>query len=81
MIFVPCSREREITEALRNGHWPEACDAELRAHVNACRSCSDFVLVTHTFQRSPGRIRKGGGPRFPGLALVASTIAPSERRA
>jgi hypothetical protein len=47
-----CSREREISDLLHNGHWPEACPQDLRAHVEACRSCSDVVLVTEALQAS-----------------------------
>src|SRR5207237_7087672 len=25
--------------------WPDACDAELRAHVDACASCRELALV------------------------------------
>ena len=32
-----CAREREVTELLHRGYWPEACPDELRAHVEACR--------------------------------------------
>jgi hypothetical protein len=45
-----CSREREAAEALRRGHWPDGCSAELRNHIVACRVCSDLVLVTQTMQ-------------------------------
>src|SRR5579862_5606645 len=45
-----CSREREVTELLHRGYWPEACPNELRAHVEACRVCSDLVVVTQAFQ-------------------------------
>ncbi|HEY2468454.1 MAG TPA: hypothetical protein VGI45_11555 [Terracidiphilus sp.] len=41
-----CAREREVTALLRQGYWPEACPAELRAHVETCRICSDLLLVT-----------------------------------
>jgi hypothetical protein len=41
-----CTREREVSELLHQGYWPEACPEELRAHVEACRICSDLVLVT-----------------------------------
>ena len=47
-----CTREREVTELLRQGFWPEACPAELRAHVETCRFCSDLVLVTEALQAS-----------------------------
>lgn len=45
-----CSREREVTELLRQGYWPDACPADLRAHVDNCRICSDLVLVTSALQ-------------------------------
>ena len=45
-----CAREREVTDLLHRGYWPEACPAELKAHVEACRSCSDLVLVAGTMQ-------------------------------
>ncbi len=47
-----CTREREVTELLRQGYWPEACPEELRAHVETCRSCSDLVLVSQALQAS-----------------------------
>jgi hypothetical protein len=50
MIFGACAREKEVAELLLRGHWPHACSAELRAHVAACRACSDLVLVTQSFR-------------------------------
>lgn len=47
-----CAREREVTDLLHRGYWPDACTAELREHVASCRFCSDLVLVTQTFQES-----------------------------
>ncbi|HXS77577.1 MAG TPA: hypothetical protein VN753_15455 [Terracidiphilus sp.] len=47
-----CSRERELSELLQNGFWPQACSDDLRAHVASCRSCSDLVLVTEALQGS-----------------------------
>jgi len=47
-----CARERELSELIRKGHWPQASPADLRAHVTSCRSCSDLVLVTDTLQAS-----------------------------
>ncbi len=47
-----CTREREVTELLHHGYWPEACPAELREHVETCRSCSDLVLVSQALQAS-----------------------------
>jgi hypothetical protein len=47
-----CSYEKELTRTLKDGHWPQGCGQELRAHVNACGTCSDLVLVTQTFQHA-----------------------------
>lgn len=55
MTLHPCAREKEVAELLRLGHWPDASSNELRAHVNGCRMCSDFVLVTQTFQAARER--------------------------
>jgi len=52
MMLRTCSYENELTQALKDGHWPEGCGGELRTHVDACANCSDLVLVTLTFQRA-----------------------------
>ncbi len=52
MIARPCAHENEVAEVLRRGQWPAACAPELRAHVNACRLCGDFVLVAESFQQA-----------------------------
>ncbi len=48
----PCPHEAEVQAILRKGHWPEACDPEFRNHVQACRTCSDQLLVLHAFHAS-----------------------------
>ena len=45
-----CPREKEVAGLLHRGHWPQACPAELRTHVDSCRACSDLVLVTAALQ-------------------------------
>lgn len=45
-----CVREREVTQLLDRGQWPQACPADLRDHVESCRMCSDLVLVSQAFQ-------------------------------
>jgi hypothetical protein len=50
MTFRACSWEKELAQALKDGHWPQGCGAELRAHVDGCDKCGDLVLVTQTFQ-------------------------------
>lgn len=51
MTFGACNHERELAAALHDGHWPDACSPELRAHVEACRTCSERLLVTTAFRR------------------------------
>lgn len=51
-----CPRKLELTEALKAGHWPEACEASLREHVESCAECSEQVLLTQSFKAA----RAGG---------------------
>ena len=43
--MIDCPREQDILEAVAAGHWPQGCDAELRAHVEACPACADLATV------------------------------------
>lgn len=52
MSLFSCAREREVSELLHKGHWPQACPDDLRSHVASCRSCSDLILVTGTLQET-----------------------------
>lgn len=52
MTFRSCPYEKEVARALKDGHWPDGCTAELRAHVASCGSCGDLVLVTQAFQEA-----------------------------
>ena len=45
-----CARESELRILLDRGQWPLASSEELRAHVAACRSCAEIVLVKQAFQ-------------------------------
>ena len=56
MISPRLPYEKEVTQALKSGHWPEGCAPELRAHVEACADCSDQVLVTRAFQQAESAI-------------------------
>ncbi len=47
-----CPREKETAEILRLNHWPHACPSDLRTHVEGCRSCSDLILLTQSFQQA-----------------------------
>jgi hypothetical protein len=62
VILSPCKREKEVSQLLAGGGWPLAGAPELRAHVSACRSCGDLVLVTESFQRA--RTEAAGAARI-----------------
>jgi len=46
-----CDRETDVLEVVRTGRWPEACDADLRAHVAGCAVCAEVVLVAEALRR------------------------------
>ena len=50
MSLRKCVRQSEVKNLLDRGHWPEACNPELRAHVSECRACGDLVLLTQAFR-------------------------------
>jgi hypothetical protein len=50
MTLTNCPRDKKLRELLACGDWPLAADPELRAHVAACRSCGDLVLVSEAFR-------------------------------
>lgn len=45
MKFGECSRESELQDAVKIGHWPIGCDSALREHVEHCESCGETVLL------------------------------------
>lgn len=52
MRLNACPREKEVSELMARGWWPQACPPELRVHVRACRACADLVLVTDAMLRA-----------------------------
>jgi hypothetical protein len=67
MNFFFCSSEKELEATLRQGHWPHACDPDLRAHVEGCRRCQELVLVTQTLQKAKSNGEQLARLRSPGL--------------
>jgi hypothetical protein len=50
MSWRGCSHLDEVRETLRQGHWPEACAPELRAHARDCHRCAEEILLSQHFQ-------------------------------
>ncbi|MGK2859986.1 MAG: hypothetical protein ACSLFQ_22550 [Thermoanaerobaculia bacterium] len=51
MTEARCPHEVELLDSLASGRWPQACEAELRDHVAACRECGDLALVAESIAR------------------------------
>jgi len=67
MSPLTCSRLDEVRAALAQGHWPQACASELRAHVDACVRCAQEVLLTTHFQQARSATIGGAQPTVPSL--------------
>ena len=62
-----CPHEAEIKTILRSGHWPDACEPELRKHVESCDRCASQLLVLHAFQSARAeavRVARVGHPNL-----------------
>lgn len=62
-----CPRDSEIESMLLQGHWPHACDPELRTHIDACPQCRQQVLLAHTFQSARTQAVQAATVPHPGL--------------
>jgi len=76
MTFRTCAYEKEVRQALKDGHWPAGCLPELREHVQACVNCRDLVLVTQAFQQA----RKHSSPEVPQISNLLWWRAQLQRR-
>ena len=68
MITLECIRERDVTDAIACGRWPDRCDEELRRHVSNCSICRDVALVAQTIQE--GHAAAWYEARVPSAGLV-----------
>lgn len=62
-----CSQQERVTDAIQSGQWPEACDPELRTHVEGCQTCKDVVLVAQALRRSRSAAIQAPQLSSPGL--------------
>ncbi len=63
-----CPREAELWEAITTGRWPDATNADLWAHVNACATCRDVALVSSSLSTEGSAARREAAP--PSAAVV-----------
>jgi hypothetical protein len=50
MTLRRCTERASVRQLLALGHWPDACPAELRTHVESCASCKELVVLTDAFR-------------------------------
>jgi hypothetical protein len=67
MMFKSCPKEPELTDALREQRWPEACEASLRAHVESCSECGEQVAVTQALQQARVQSTQAAPLQHPGI--------------
>jgi hypothetical protein len=63
----PCPRNAEVQSIVRRGHWPQACDPELRRHVETCRTCAEQLLVQHAFHAARAQAMHAASGYCPNL--------------
>jgi hypothetical protein len=63
----PCLHDAEVKAILRSGHWPEACDPELRMHIETCDRCGEQLLLLQAFQNSRAQAMQAARLDHPGL--------------
>jgi hypothetical protein len=49
-MLRPCPHEKYLAALVERGQWPDAAPAELRAHAESCRACSDAALLMQAFR-------------------------------
>jgi hypothetical protein len=52
MTPVECEFESEVLAAVLQARWPDRVDAQLRAHVAACRICSDVAIIAGAIEET-----------------------------
>jgi anti-sigma factor RsiW len=63
----PCPNDADLKAILRSGHWPAACDPELRSHIETCGRCSEQLLLLQAFQNSRSQAMQAARLDHPNL--------------
>jgi predicted anti-sigma-YlaC factor YlaD len=83
MTPTPCARERELVVAVIAGRWPEACGANLRAHVDECAACQAVATLAAALRGDCVRAARDVDVPPPGLvwqrAIVSARAEAAQR--
>lgn len=55
---VECEFESETLAAALQSRWPDRVDAQLRAHIESCRICSDVIAVAGAIDEAREELRE-----------------------
>lgn len=67
MMLRGCPREEELKQVVEAGQWPLACAEDLRAHVDGCSTCGEYLLLTNAFRAARAGTMSAARPSSPGL--------------
>lgn len=67
MNLKPCPQRAEVAAAVRDGHWPMACDSSLRVHVGECRGCAEWVLIAEALRQDRAEAIQSAPLPSPGI--------------
>ena len=65
--MTTCFHLDEVRKALVQGHWPDACAPELRAHASSCNRCAQEILITTHLQQARSAAIASAHPGTPSL--------------
>ncbi len=51
-----CAHEREVLDLVLADRWPDRCDPDMVAHVDACDVCRDVVAVSLAMREDEARV-------------------------
>lgn len=74
-----CAHNPEVQAMLLKGHWPHACDPELRSHIQACSRCRQQVLLVSAFQGDRARTMQAAPIQHPGLVWWRAQLRRREK--
>jgi hypothetical protein len=47
---IECAHENETLAVVLAGRWPDACEQELRSHVETCGACAEVLAIAAAFR-------------------------------
>jgi hypothetical protein len=71
---IECIHEQDILDAVTSGRWPSRADAELQAHAQQCRICTEVALISTLYQEDYSTALAEARPPSSGLVWWKSEL-------